>query len=45
MKKMLFGLFVVLALSACTEKEFNDGANSIGNDVGNLGKKVFEVNE
>ena len=40
---LVMGIMIVSAiLAGCSEKQFNDNANSITNDISNFGKKVTE---
>ena len=40
-RNMVLATFVVLVFSGCSAKEFEEGANDIGNDI----SKIFEVRE
>ena len=40
---LVMGIMIVSAIFAgCSEKQINDNANSITNDISNFGKKVTE---
>ena len=41
--KLIIAVLLALGLmSGCSQKEFSDGANDAGNDVGDFGDKIFK---